>query len=180
LPGADEDQAPVTVDLARAGVVRAAAEGDRRLTEVALPGSSVEGKPVRFATDRRLLARACELGFHTFMVAGPGLPVVCRDGDRTYVCMTLDGRSALPPHGCPLRVSLEEAAKRPIGTATPRGGAGRWARVAQAPFPGARSERKAAASVPAKGVRTLLSLWAEPLGRLAGLVRDQRRRERSG
>src|SRR5262249_51046724 len=89
LPGADEELAPVTVDLGRPVAVRARAGGQGRPTELLLPASAVAGQAVRFVTDRQYLARALKLGLDTFQVLGPGRPVACRDGRRTYVWMTL-------------------------------------------------------------------------------------------
>ncbi|MHB8736462.1 MAG: hypothetical protein ACYC6M_14260, partial [Terriglobales bacterium] len=106
LPAAAEALAPLTVDLGRTATLRARAEGESRPTEVVLAGSTVTGKAVRLATDRRLLARACALGFTEFRVNNASSPVICRDGSRLFLWMTLDAKGALPPHPFPLRLSL--------------------------------------------------------------------------
>jgi hypothetical protein len=168
LPGADEELAPVTVDLGRTAAVRARAGGQGRPTELVLPASAVEGKAVRFVIDRQYLARALKLGFDSFQVLGPGRPLACRDGRRTYVWMTLD-QTAVPPHPSPARAA-------PAGVPRPAGG--REAAPHRAgPWPRRRAAQPAAAARSAVG---RLSLWAAGLRNLAGLVREQRRRERSG
>ncbi len=168
LPGGGREPTPVTIDLGRAAAVRARGEHDARPAEVALPLSSVDGKRLRFAIDRRLLARACALGFPSFSVAGPGQPVVCRDGARTFVCVTMDGKDALPPHPFPVRVPLD-GKTQPAGTAP----------AVRAGGAEARPRRKAAATVPAGGLPSLFGRWSKALGRLTELVSEQRRRERS-
>jgi hypothetical protein len=162
LPGGGKAPTPVTVETGRGVVVRARAQDDARPTEVALPLSTVEGKKVQFVIDRTLLERALALGFRSFAVAGPGQPTVCRDGSRTFVCVTIDGKEALPPHPYPVRVSLD-------GTLRSNGAA-----VAA---DGLHPSPKA---IPARGLPDLLGLWSRTFGRLAGLVTEQRRRERCG
>jgi len=155
------------VDLGRPVAVRARAGGQGRPAELPLPASAVEGKAVKFVTDRQYLARALRLGFDTFEVLGPGRPVACRDGRRTYVWMTLD-QTAVPPHPSPARAD-RAGAPRPAGRppAAPRR-AGPWPR---------RRGAQPAAAVSAVG---RLTLWAAGLRNLAGLVREHRRRERGG
>jgi hypothetical protein len=179
LPGGDEELAPVTVDLGSAATLRAKGEGQTRATESALLMSSVEGQPVRFATDRRFLARACALGFDVFGVVGAGHPVVCRDGRRTYLWMTLDRKAALPPHPYSLHV--------PLGGVVPHP-----AEVSESAAGGRRTRQPAPQAVVVSSGRTFgrgnsgggwlfrFSLWGRQLRRLADLVADQRRRERSG
>ncbi len=167
LPGGGKEPTPVTIDLGRSPAVRTRGENDARPAEVALPRSSVDGKRLCFAIARRLLARACELGFPSFCVAGPGQPIVCRDGPRTFVCVTMGGKDALPPHPFPVRVPLDGQAQaagapseKPVAAVDSRRG------------------RKAAAAAEAGGLPSLFGRWSRALGRLAGLVSDQRRRER--
>jgi hypothetical protein len=167
LPGADEELSPVTVDLGRPVAVRARAGGQGRPTELSLPGSSVEGPAVRFVTDRQYLARALKLGFDSFEVPGPGRPVACRDGRRTYVWMTLD-RTAVPPHPSPARADRAGAPHPARGRAAAPHRAGPWPR------------RRAAPPAAAGSAVGRLTLWAAGLRGLAGLVREHRRRERGG
>lgn len=88
LPGAEEPNAPVALELGPGGAVRAADGQDGG--GVALARSHVEGPPARVVVDRRFLLRAIRLGFRTIAMTRPGCPLVCRDGSRTYVFMPLD------------------------------------------------------------------------------------------
>jgi hypothetical protein len=97
LPGREDDSSPVTVDFHGQPAVRARADGQTGVTELALNRSEVTGPPVRFVCNRQYLARALQLGFTELCVTQPGVPVVCRDGNRTYLWMPLDPGSALPP-----------------------------------------------------------------------------------
>jgi hypothetical protein len=167
LSGADEELAPVTVDLGRPAAVRARAGGQGRPAELPLPASAVEGKAVKFVTDRQYLARAVKLGFDSFQVLGPGRPVACQDGRRTYVWMTLD-QTAVPPHPSPAQAERGRAT-RPSG------------RPGASPCPAGLRRRRATPRVaPAASAAGRLSLWAAGLRNLAGLVREHRRRERGG
>jgi hypothetical protein len=105
LPGGRGPDAPVTVDLNGHVAVRAR-EGDQgRVTELVLRRSAVAGPAVRFATNRRYLARALRLGFSELLVVKPDVPVLCRDGRRTYLWMPLGKESALPPGGDVARIT---------------------------------------------------------------------------
>ena len=97
LPGQDDKEAPLTLDLDRQVTVRAKSEGQSRSTEVILSHSEVVGPAVRFASNRQFLARALQLGFTEFRVTKPDVPIVCTDKFRTYLWMTLGKDSALPP-----------------------------------------------------------------------------------
>jgi hypothetical protein len=134
---------------------------------VALPLSRVDGKAVRFATNRQYLGRACQLGFTNFAALGPDRPVVCRDGTRLFLWMTLPAKEVLPPHPFPVRVSLDSAPPRPVAGVRAGGFPARQATVR----PRTPSDRAAAEEAGVLSLRPLAS-------RLAGLVRDQRRRER--
>jgi hypothetical protein len=61
------DKLPGTKDES-ATAIRARAEQDDRGTAVLLPHSTMEGKAVRFATDRRFPKRAPDLGFRRYYV----------------------------------------------------------------------------------------------------------------
>jgi hypothetical protein len=179
LPGAEEDQGPVTVDLGRASCVRAKAPGQTRPTEAALASSTVQGKAVRFATARRYLARAVKLGFDAFEVSGGGKPVVCRAGPRTYVWMNLDPQDAVPPHPHPLRVPLLGPAEKYPGATglPPRPPLGR---PAQQPTGSPPASAPNGAGQQPVGWLGRLARWSAGVRRLAGLVAEQRRREGSG
>jgi hypothetical protein len=111
LPGGDDPEAPVTLDLGAAVAVRARAAGQERGTELVLAGSKVEGKPVRLGSNRRYLARALELGCREFAIVKADVPVQAWIGERRYVWMPLDKDAALAPSEHDLR--LRAAADRP-------------------------------------------------------------------
>jgi hypothetical protein len=108
LPGGDDDQAPLTVDVGNQVVVRARAEGQERVTEVVLTGSEVQGPPLRLVCNRGLLARALQLGFTEFALAGAEVPVVCRQPQRTFAWMPLGKDAALPPAADAVRIASQE------------------------------------------------------------------------
>ncbi len=97
LPDQKDDHGPVTVDLNSRIALRAQAEGQEQLTELALSRSAVVGPPLRFVSSRCYLVRALQLGFTTLQLTKPTVPVVCRDERRTYVWVPLSPDDALPP-----------------------------------------------------------------------------------
>jgi hypothetical protein len=105
LPGADDDCSPVTVDLNGKVALRARGSGQGRCTELVLARSEAVGKPVRFVTDRKYLARAQQMGFREVLSFGPDKPAVCREGRRTFVWMVLASSGALTAQPEDLRIS---------------------------------------------------------------------------
>ena len=76
--------------------IRAAGPADPAATaELILSRSSYTGTPVRFGTDRNLLARALRLGFAEVEVGEPAAPLVCRNGPTTYAWQPLNPESIL-------------------------------------------------------------------------------------
>jgi hypothetical protein len=114
LPANDEQHSPVTVDLNGSIAVRARTYGSSTPTELVLSRSSRTGDPVRFCTDRKLLARAMQLGFDGLHVFGPDSPVLCVQGDRKFVWMLLDKEGAIKPSAQAIRI---ESAATPESTA---------------------------------------------------------------
>jgi hypothetical protein len=108
LPGRDDDSSPVTLDLGQQVILRARAQGQQRLTEIVLQGSEVKGPPMRLACNRRLLARALQLGFGELSLAGPEAPVVCREPGRTFGWMPLGKDTALLPSEDAVRITSLE------------------------------------------------------------------------
>jgi hypothetical protein len=111
LPANDEQHSPVTVDLNGSIAVRARTDGAKIPTELVLTRSSRTGDPVRFCTDRKLLARAMQLGFDGLYVFGPDSPVLCVQGDRKYVWMLLDKEGAIKPSKQAIRIESALAPK---------------------------------------------------------------------
>ena len=93
LPGAADEQKPVTLDLDGGVVVRARDEATRKVECVRLERSPASGPPARVVVDRRVLARALANGCVTVRVAA-GRPVVFAGGDTTFLAVALDASLA--------------------------------------------------------------------------------------
>jgi hypothetical protein len=105
LPGQEDDNAPVTVDLHGPVAVRARAEGQGRQTEILLNDSEVVGPPLRWCVNRAYLLRALQLGFREVQIVSATVPVVCQDRQRTFAWMPLDHQGALAPSADALRLA---------------------------------------------------------------------------
>ena len=99
LPGDDEYNLPVTVDLNGQVAIRGKAADQQHPTELVLLASSASGEPVRLNMNRKYLARAVRLGFSEVHVFGNKVPVLCRDDHHQYVWALLDPESASPSGG---------------------------------------------------------------------------------
>ncbi len=108
LPGHDDDQTPVTVDLGKVIAVRGRGTSSGPAVEVMVVGSSMTGTPLRFATDRHYLLRALQLGFTELAVVRPDAPVVSRDATRTYGWMPLDKSAVVLPDQKMIRLHAPE------------------------------------------------------------------------
>jgi hypothetical protein len=84
LPGADELNAPATVDLNGRVAVRARSADQSQQLELILAHSAYTGVPVRFSSNREFLARAIGFGFTELEILDASTPVVCRDRTRVY------------------------------------------------------------------------------------------------
>lgn len=116
LPGADEPNSPATVDLNGRIAVRARAADPSGMTELVLSRSAYTGDPVRFQTNRELLARAIRLGLGDLEVADADSPLVGRDGDRIFAWQPLSKESALGPDEDAVRIDSQP---HPITTTDP-------------------------------------------------------------
>jgi hypothetical protein len=70
LPGADEPDAPVTIDCNGRVAVRAVGNGQKVPTEVALTHSEFSGQAIGCASNRKYLAQALSFGFREFRLFG--------------------------------------------------------------------------------------------------------------
>ena len=96
LPGGQENNSPIIVDLNGEVAVRAAASDQpNQVTELVLNRSAYSGSPVCLCTNRALLERALRLGYTEFGFTGVESPFVCRDASRIYAIQPLSGAS--PP-----------------------------------------------------------------------------------
>jgi len=112
LPGVDEYNEPVTVDVNGSVAIRAQA-GDRTApTEVVLTGSSGSGEAVRFNTNRNYLARAVNLGFRDFCLFGTEAPAQARDANRIYVWALLHKDGAIPPTTDAIRIESSNGSRQ--------------------------------------------------------------------
>ncbi len=118
LPANDEQHSPVTVDLNGSIAVRAVTAGAKIPTELVLTQSSRTGDPVRFCTNRKLLARAMQLGFDALHVFGPDSPVLCIRGERKYVWMLLGEEGAVKPSKQAIRIESAATAAQTTETST--------------------------------------------------------------
>ena len=97
MPGGKEDNSPVTVDCN--GRIAVRAKGDQsRPAELQLEQSKFSGPPVKFNTNRHLLARALQLGFHEVRIVNADSPLLCRENDRLFVWMPLPKVSCVAAH----------------------------------------------------------------------------------
>jgi hypothetical protein len=110
LPGAGDDNSPITLDLARQPAVRARGEQSEHVTELPLSRSTASGPPMRLCVDRRLLHRSIALGFRELEAVSADSPVVFRDGRRMHLWVPLDKKGAIPPGADVIRVGSTESA----------------------------------------------------------------------
>jgi hypothetical protein len=105
LPGRKDECAPITLDLGRTVTVRARAAESETLTEIELARSTSQGTAQRLAINRDYVERALNLGLPELQVIDSAKPVVFRDKERLYLCMTLTADHILAPRIDALRIS---------------------------------------------------------------------------
>lgn len=107
LPGKDDDDSPITVDLNGHAAVRARAEGNEQSTEVILSQSKIVGPPVRFRSNRRFVERALGFGIGEFKIVDASTPIMACDGNRKFVWMLLDKGRCVPPCDDGVRITSD-------------------------------------------------------------------------
>jgi hypothetical protein len=107
LPGADDEDAPATLDLNGVVAVRARG-GAGPATELVLARSSYAGPPTRAAMSREYLGRATRLGFLEIALSGPDA-LCARDGRRTYAWQPLGEGALVGPADDAVRVESTAA-----------------------------------------------------------------------
>jgi hypothetical protein len=194
MPGSEEFQAPITLELGESVCVRARGETDSPVCEVVLPRSQVTGSLVRLVTGRRYLLRAIKLGFTEVVLGSPAQPLLCRDERRTYLWMPLEAAPILAANGegtqlaPPAKQSVERndsesqalnPERRPVmpnPTNEPlRNGAAPPLSPEASPTPGGVEELIGEA----EGLRLLLAEGHARVGRLVSALKRQRRQGRA-
>ncbi len=125
LPGSDEHNSPVTLELNGRIAVRAhAPDQPQQITELVLSRSNYTGSPICIATNRVLLDRALRLGFTEVGFAGAESPFVCRDERRIFTVQPLSDGLPAPANAIVTRIESSTAAGGespvPARTETPR------------------------------------------------------------
>ena len=110
LPGDDEYNSPITVDLNGQIAVRAKGADQARPAEAVLTGSERSGEPIRFNTNRQYLLRALKLGLREMFFVSDKVAVVCHDESRRYAWMPLESETAIAPADDAKRIESSQAA----------------------------------------------------------------------
>jgi hypothetical protein len=185
LPGADDDHAPVILDLGERAMVRARGEGDAPSTELELARSAVEGKATRLSANRLYLRRALALGFRELHVGAPGQPAAWRDGEDLYLFVPLDAGGAIPPGRDAVRVASAPGAPQPVPDRNPE------PERRDPPMPEPNGNNHINNGPPdhsagieelidqTEGLKRALQEAAARAGRLAAALRQQRRQNRA-
>lgn len=105
LPGGGDENAPVTLDLNGQVCVRARAEGQEQIVEVALARSEATGKSVRLVMNRNYLDRALQLGLEELYVQAADTPLLFQDEKRQFVVVPLNGQNSLSASAKSIRIS---------------------------------------------------------------------------
>jgi hypothetical protein len=104
LPSEDQCNWPVTVELNGHVAVRGKSVGGAPATELVLSHSRLHGEPVRWQTNRKLLARAIGMGFRDVCLTDPESPALCDDGQRQFVWALLNSKDAIPARTDAVRI----------------------------------------------------------------------------
>ncbi len=96
LPGKDEEDSPITIDVGRTVKIRGRDEKTNDTQEVTLARSAVSGPAQQFAFNRRILARALSLGCRTLKVT-PDKPLVIEGEHFSVIALALDSSLIVPP-----------------------------------------------------------------------------------
>lgn len=186
LPGHKDVFAPITLDLGSQAALRVQDE-QGQVTEVVLSRSSVSGPPMRLCLNRRYLTRALQLTFQEMVFLSPDKPMLCRDQDRLYLCMPLEGGGVIAPskgmlcltstEGEPIQTKPPlERKKDPMPPVQPNGHVPENGRANQA-----QPERFGIDEIltEAEAVRAQLQEASSRMARLLAALKHQRRQSRA-
>ncbi len=104
LPSEDQCHWPVTVELNGHVAVRGKSAGGAPATELVLSHSRLHGEPVKWQTNRKLLARALGMGFRDVCLTDSESPALCDDGQRQFVWALLNPKDAISAQTDAIRI----------------------------------------------------------------------------
>ncbi len=140
MPGSEEANAPLTLDLNGAAVVRVKSDDQASPTELVLSNSRRIGAELKVSTDRKFVERALQLGFRAIHLRDAETPAVCRDDRRSYFWALLGKDSVLKSDATATRI--ESPLRQPVSMTSPK------ARIPMKPHPIPQTEKKQAAGQP--------------------------------
>jgi len=104
LPGADETNAPVTLDLRNGVCLRGHSDTSQRTTELVLNHSRLYGEPVAINSNREYLIRAIQLGYREIGIVSAELPAMCNNASCRYAWATLTPEGVIKPADNAVRI----------------------------------------------------------------------------
>ena len=104
LPGSEDANAPVTLDLNGAVVVRAKSAEQQSPTDLVLRNSRRRGEELKVSSNRDFLKRAIRLGFREIYFRDVDAPAFCRTDRRAYVWALLGKDAVLKPDATAIRI----------------------------------------------------------------------------
>ena len=182
LPGAGDEDRPVTLDLNGWVVVRAKDTQGGAVREVVLTRSPAAGPPARVAVDRKALSRALALGCHTLRLAGEGKPLIAEGDDRTFVSICLDPGLVVGPNPAAVRTPTDDRAARPPRPVTRERKPPMKTHESNGHTPGSRPDPPADAPDPlaeAEALRAALADAAHRAARLVAVFKNRRKEQRA-
>ena len=109
LPGNDEQNSPVTLDVNGHIAIRAKSVDQPNPTEVILTNSTCSGEPTRINTNRSYLKRAMKLGLRDVCLYGAEAALLGHADNRKLVWMPLTPDAAIGPTKDALRIESPKA-----------------------------------------------------------------------
>jgi hypothetical protein len=101
---ADDCNQSVTLDLNGKVLVRARSSDSKVPTELVLSRSETSGEDLRFAINRKYLARALKLGLRELCMYGKEVPAQAVGENRDYIWAMLSGDTAIKPSNKAVRI----------------------------------------------------------------------------
>lgn len=111
MPGADEANGPVTLDLNGAVVVRSKSAEQQVPTDLMLRNSQRRGAELKVCSNRDFIKRAIRLGFREIHFRDDEAPAFCRDARRVYVWALLGKNNVLRPDTSATRIESPVVSK---------------------------------------------------------------------